>query len=84
MTSDIEKKAMADIFRGLQALLEAAAPGLRNEDSSKFARILELVASGQASFGARIATAPECVTLTIAHELGEQDLVSFFYGGTVN
>lgn len=82
--NEVIEQGMAGIFAGLQALLNEVGPGLRNEDPHKFAHILELVASGEASFGARIATAPGCVTLTLITELGEQDLVSFFYSGALN
>lgn len=77
-------KPMEAIFLALQELLEAAAPSLRHDYPQKFADIMQMVASGRASFSAKISTSPAMVTLTITSTEGEHELVSFMYSGTAN
>lgn len=72
---------MRAIFRGLQDLLEAAAPSMRSDNPQRYQDAMAAVASGRASFAAKVSTSPAIVTLTIAEPEGEHDLVSFVWTG---
>lgn len=76
---------MRAIFKGLQDLLEAAAPSMRSENPQRYADAMQMVASGRASFAAKVSTDPGIVTLTITCPEGDTDLVSFIWsGGALN
>lgn len=71
--------SMRSIFRALQELLEIAAPSMREESPELYAHAMQMVATGRASFGAKVSTSPGQVTLTLDHPEGETSLVSYMY-----
>ena len=75
---DVEKPMRA-IFAALQELLEAAAPSMRRNSPQQYASAMEMVATGRASFGAKVETSPSQVTLTLTHADGVLEIVSFLF-----
>lgn len=72
-------QAMRAIFAALQDLLELAAPSMREQSPQIYADAMTMVASGRASFAAKVSTSPATIMLTLDLPDGEKHLVAFSY-----